>query len=43
MYTGHLDLLGIIHDCKWIADIASIEIKKDRAISDPIFLRLLSF
>jgi hypothetical protein len=28
MYTGNLDTSGMIHDCKWVADIHSSRIKK---------------
>ena len=28
MYTVHLDTLGIIHDCKWIADLYSFNKRK---------------
>jgi hypothetical protein len=28
MYTGNLDTSGRIHDCRWIAEIASIETTK---------------
>jgi hypothetical protein len=37
MYTVHLDILGINHDFRLIAVIATNEIKKGRAISDPAF------
>jgi hypothetical protein len=33
--TGHLDLLGIIHESRFIAVIVSFETKKSRAIHDP--------
>ncbi len=42
MYTVHLDILGTIHECKWIADIASLDTKKAEPFLTLPFHNLLS-
>ena len=35
MYTVHLESLGRIHDCRWIASIEILEIKKAGSQKNP--------
>ena len=42
IYTGHLHNLRTIHECKWIAVIVSLRIKKSRAEIDPAKVNIFS-
>jgi hypothetical protein len=35
MYSGNVGNLRMVHDCKEIADIDTIELRKSRVVSDP--------